>query len=117
MAAESVGLEICYIGINCNNPVEVIELLGLTRLTFPITGMTLGWPDNQGDIKPRLPLQSVLYWETFDRASEDDGLRTYAAAMIAAGIYNARYVPSLTSRKRWKTSAGRSALPGASRRQ
>jgi len=46
--------------------------------------MTLGWPDNQGDIKPRFPLQSVLYWETFDRASEDDGLRTYAAANIAA---------------------------------
>jgi hypothetical protein len=93
LAAESLGLGICYIGSIRNNPAEVIELLGLSRLTFAITGMTLGWPDKQAKIKPRLPLQSVLHWETYDRAAEDDGLPTYDAAMIATSIYKGRQVP------------------------
>jgi FMN reductase (NADPH) len=93
LAAESLGLGICYIGSIRNNPVEVIDLLGLPRLTFPITGMTIGWPDKRADIKPRLPLQSVLHWETYDCASEDEGLRIYDANMVAAGIYKGRQVP------------------------
>jgi FMN reductase (NADPH) len=93
LAAESLGLGICYIGSIRNNPAEVIELLGLPRLTFPITGMTLGWPDKQPNIKPRLPLQSVLHWETYDRETEDDGLRAYDTTMIATGIYMGRQVP------------------------
>ena len=92
LAAESLGLGICYIGSIRNNPVEVIDLLGLPRLTFPITGMTLGWPDNQAHIKARLPLQSVLHWETYGDAA-DNCLHTYDAAMIATGIYKRRQVP------------------------
>jgi len=93
LAAESLGLGICYIGSIRNNLADVIELLGLPRLTFPITGMTLGWPDKQANIKPRLPLQTVLHWEIYDRASEDDGLNAYDATMIATGIYKGRQVP------------------------
>jgi hypothetical protein len=93
LAAESLGLGICYIGSIRNNPIEVIAMLGLPRLTFPITGMTLGWPDKQSNIKPRLPLQTVLHWETYDRAIEDDDLRAYDATMIATGIYKGRQVP------------------------
>ena len=93
LAAESLGLGICYIGSIRNNLVEVIELLGLPRLTCPITGMTLGWPEKQANIKPRLPLQSVLHWETYDRTAEEDCLNTYDATMIATGIYKGRQVP------------------------
>jgi len=93
LAAESLGLGVCYIGSIRNNPGEVIELLNLPRLTFPITGMTLGWPDKQGNIKPRLPLVSVMHWESYDRAAEDNSLRAYDATMIATGIYKGRRVP------------------------
>ena len=92
LAAESLGLGICYIGSIRNNPTEIIELLGLPRLTFPITGMTLGWPDKPGNIKPRLPLQSVLHWETYARTNEDESLRAYDATMVATGIYKGRQV-------------------------
>ncbi len=93
LAAESLGLGTCYIGTIRNNPAEVIELLGLPRLTFPLIGMTLGWPDKQMNIKPRLPLQSVLHWETYNRTNEDDALYAYDATMIATGIYKGRQVP------------------------
>ena len=93
LAAESLGLGICYIGSIRNNPVEIVELLGLPRLTFPITGMTIGWPNEQCDLKPRLPLRSVLHWETYDQTTEDSSLRSYDETMIANGIYKGRQVP------------------------
>jgi FMN reductase (NADPH) len=93
LAAESLGLGICYIGSIRNHPAEIIKLLGLPRLTFPITGMTLGWPDEQPGIKPRLPIQSVLHWGSYNPVKEDENLHSYDATMVATGLYKGRQVP------------------------
>ena len=93
LAAESLGLGICYIGSIRNKAGEIIKLLNLPKLTFPVTGMTLGWPDTQQKIKPRLPLQSVLYWEAYNNEKEEDTLRIYDSTMIATGVYGGRQVP------------------------
>lgn len=94
LAAESLGLGICYIGSIRNSSTEIIELLSLPHLTFPLTGMTLGWPGGQPNIKQRLPLKSVLHWESYDRNTEEENLRAYDKTMIATGIYNGRQVPA-----------------------
>jgi len=93
LAAESLGLGICYIGSIRNNLPEVIDLLELPRLVVPITGMTVGWPEKSPRSKPRLPLRAVLHWEKYDTSSEDGALREYDRAMIATGIYEGRQVP------------------------
>ena len=93
LAAESLGLGVCYIGSIRNYSAEIMELLQLPKLTFPLTGMTLGWPDKQANIKPRLPLKSILHWESYNRDAEDENLRAYDAKMIATGIYSGRQVP------------------------
>ncbi len=93
LAAESLGLGICYIGGIRNNPKEVIELLQLPRLVFPISGMTIGWPEKSPRLKPRLPLRAVLHWEKYDTSGEDGALREYDRAMIATGIYEGRQIP------------------------
>jgi FMN reductase (NADPH) len=93
LAAESLELGICYIGSIRNNATEIIELLDLPKLTFPITGMTLGWPEKQSGIKPRLPIRAVLHWESYSQATVDEDLRDYDKTMIATGIYNNRQVP------------------------
>lgn len=92
LAAESLGLGICYIGGIRNNPAQVSELLGLPRLTFPVTGMTVGWPAGEPPIRPRLPLPAVLHWERYDPA-QDTPLADYDRAMAATGIYGGRQVP------------------------
>ncbi len=94
LAAESLGLGICYIGSIRNNTQAVIDLLGLPRLVFPITGMTVGWPAAEPLIRPRLPLRTVLHWEHYDRAGEDEALAEYDRAMAATGIYGGRQVPA-----------------------
>jgi FMN reductase (NADPH) len=93
LAAESLGLGICYIGSIRNKVPEIIELLDLPKLTFPITGMTLGWPEKRSEAKPRLPVRSVLHWESFGLETEEANLRAYDKTMIATGIYRGRQVP------------------------
>jgi len=92
LAAESLGLGMCFIGAIRNNPEEVIKLLGLPRLVFPISGMTLGWPATEARIRPRLPIRSVLHWESYDREDEDEALYEYDQTMINTGIYKGRQV-------------------------
>jgi len=76
LAAESLGLGICYIGSIRNNPTEIIALLELPRLVFPVMGMTIGWPATEPRPRPRLATSTVLYWETYNK-DQDEGLREY----------------------------------------
>lgn len=93
LAAESLGLGICYIGSIRNHPQEVIEMLNLPRLTFPITGMTIGWPARPAKVKPRLPLRAILHWGRYDPSVCDEALAEYDRTMAATGIYDGRQVP------------------------
>ncbi len=93
LAAESLGLGICYIGSIRNNPQDVIELLDLPRLAFPVTGMTVGWPAKTPTLRPRLATGAVLHWERYNR-DQAEALRDYDRAMIATGIYEGRQVPA-----------------------
>lgn len=93
LAAESLGLGICYIGAIRNHPRVVIELLELPRLVFPVTGMTVGWPAVEPSIRPRLPLRAILHRERYDASGEEEALREYDRAMQETGIYQARQVP------------------------
>jgi FMN reductase (NADPH) len=83
----------CYIGAIRNHPGEVIQLLELPPLVFPVSGMTLGWPDAEPFIRPRLPLRAVLHWERYDTRGEESALSEYDREMIATGIYKGRQVP------------------------
>ena len=94
LAAESLGLGTCYIGAIRNDPAKVIELLQLPKLTFPISGMTLGWPVAAPYQRPRLPLNAILHWERYGTEDEEQHLADYDQAMIDTGIYQGRQVPA-----------------------
>ena len=93
LAAESLGLGMCYIGAIRNRSKAVIDLLHLPRLVFPLVGMTLGWPAATPMLRPRLPLEAVLHWDRYDSSGEKDALVDYDRAMVATGIYEGRQVP------------------------
>lgn len=82
VAAESEGLGICYIGGIRNNPAEISDLLNLPEHVYPVFGLCLGYPDQTPDVKPRLPVESILMEDEYreDTASVDgfdDVMRTY----------------------------------------
>lgn len=83
VAAESVGLGICYIGGIRNNPGPVSELLALPRGVYPVFGMCLGYPDQNPEPKPRLPLGVILKDERYDDTGDAEAIANYDAEIQA----------------------------------
>ncbi|GIN84665.1 FMN reductase (NADPH) [Heyndrickxia sporothermodurans] len=69
LAAESMGLGICYIGGIRNKLVEVSELLQIPIHVIPLFGMTIGYPVHNSDKKPRLPFEHVYHEDTYQSNS------------------------------------------------
>ncbi|RWZ60821.1 oxygen-insensitive NADPH nitroreductase [Halobacillus fulvus] len=62
IAAESLGLGICYIGSLRNNIAKVDEILELPDHVIPLFGLVMGVPAHEPERKPRLP-QKAVYFE------------------------------------------------------
>ncbi|MBY7143801.1 oxygen-insensitive NADPH nitroreductase [Virgibacillus sp. NKC19-3] len=62
VAAESMGLGICFLGSLRNDITRVSNLLKLPEHVIPLFGLAVGYPDQDPEIKPRLPLE-VVYQE------------------------------------------------------
>jgi len=92
VAAESLGLGICYLGSIRNDAQAVIDLLQLPRLVFPVVGMAVGYPAAAPMLRPRLATSAVLSWGRYTPATDAE-LLEYDRAMIATGIYQGRQVP------------------------
>lgn len=65
VAAEEKGLGICYLGTTTYNPDKIIDVLELPELVFPITTITVGWPDEHPAQTDRLPLEAVVHREKY----------------------------------------------------
>ncbi|SEG65208.1 oxygen-insensitive NADPH nitroreductase [Paenibacillus sp. UNC499MF] len=77
IAAESLGLGICYIGGIRNNPDGVAEALNLPELVYPVFGMCVGVPDQEPSLRPRLPQTAVLHENGYQSERSDEGVRLY----------------------------------------
>ena len=94
LAAESLGLGICYIGSIRNTAT------GRHRAS---RAATPGLPRRRHDRRlagrasrssaRACPLKAVLHWENYDTAARDEAMHEYDRAMIATGIYEGRQVP------------------------
>lgn len=71
IAAESEGLGICYIGGIRNDPQAVSDLLQLPEHVYPVFGMCLGYPDQQPEVKPRLPVEAILMEDRYRDTRQD----------------------------------------------
>ena len=83
VAAESLGLGICYIGGIRNDPAKMTELLDLPEQVVPLFGLCLGRPDQDPATKPRLPLSVTLKEETYVQDDDRAGIEAYDEQMRA----------------------------------
>ncbi|MFK7993539.1 MAG: oxygen-insensitive NADPH nitroreductase [Granulosicoccus sp.] len=81
IAAESLGLGICYIGGLRNNPAEVSKLLELPDHVYPVFGLCLGHPAQDPEVKPRMPLEAVLMHDAYDSNVFDKNVGEYDATV------------------------------------
>ncbi|RDW18400.1 oxygen-insensitive NADPH nitroreductase [Oceanobacillus arenosus] len=61
IAAESMGLGICFLGSLRNDIYHVSELLRLPKYVIPLFGMAVGTPAHRPELKPRLPFEAVYH--------------------------------------------------------
>lgn len=78
VAAEEKGLGICYLGTTTYNPQMIINALELPELVFPITTITVGWPDELPAQVDRLPLEAIVHEEVYQDYTPEDIDRLYA---------------------------------------
>lgn len=67
VAAESLGMGVCYIG-GVRDGIEAIsEVLDLPEYVFPIYGLAVGYPTKINDSKPRFPRASVHHYNGYPK--------------------------------------------------
>ena len=71
LAAESLGYGGVIIGLVRYKSVELAELFKLPDYTYPVFGIALGVPNQQHDVKPRLPLENVVFEEEYQEQTVD----------------------------------------------
>ena len=65
VAAENCGLGICYLGTTTYNAQEIIDVLELPKLTFPVTTIAIGYPDETPELTDRIPLNGIIHSEKY----------------------------------------------------
>ncbi|WP_346856788.1 nitroreductase family protein [uncultured Draconibacterium sp.] len=78
IAAENKGLGICYLGTTTYNAKGIIDILNLPKLTFPVTTIALGYPDEQPSLTDRIPLEGIIHYERYTDYSEQSINELYA---------------------------------------
>ncbi|AHD06034.1 FMN reductase (NAD(P)H) [Paenibacillus larvae subsp. larvae] len=110
-AAESMGLGTVPIGGARRNPEELIKLLNIPPLVFPVCGLVLGHPADPSAKKPRLPKEAVYHEESYKQehlrelidqydgtisdymAKRTGGAETRTWSQTVSGMYNKFYYP------------------------
>lgn len=70
VAAENLGLGICYLGTTTYNAREIIRVLEMPKLTFPVTTVAVGYPDESPELTDRLPLEGIVHYEKYTKYTE-----------------------------------------------
>jgi len=94
IAAESLGLGICYMGTTLASATTIGEILELPDNVVPVVGFSLGYPDERPLLRKRLPLEGIVHYEKYKNYSNDDILEIYKEKEVA-GIKRYKEVPEL----------------------
>ena len=78
LAAESEGV---FIGGIRNAPDVIAECLDLPELVYPAFGLCLGWPDQNPETKPRMPVKMVLHQDHYESENINTNIDEYDALM------------------------------------
>jgi hypothetical protein len=87
IAAEAVGLGCCPVSVIRNRADTVSDLLALPEHVFPVAGMALGWPRDEGVVSARLPLAATVHTDRFDETAIEATVAAYDARRAALQPY------------------------------
>lgn len=71
IAAESMGLGVCYIGGVRDGIIKISELLDIPEYVFPVFGLVVGYPNERNDIKPRILFEGIYHTNRYNSHTKD----------------------------------------------
>jgi nitroreductase len=77
LTAETLGLGTCPISVLRNHVGVIAEVLELPDKVFPVAGLCLGWPAQQGFISMRLPFEATVHIDRYDDTGMADAVDRY----------------------------------------
>ena len=78
IAAESLGLGICYLGTTTYQADKLIDLLKLPCGVVPVTTVVVGYPEETPGLTDRLPIRAVVHNEIYQDFSNEEIENLYA---------------------------------------
>ncbi len=76
-SAEEFGLGICPISMVRNHLEEVKTICHLPQGVFPISGLSVGWPDENNEVSIRLPMKVVFHEDFYNDKDVLDQIDDY----------------------------------------
>ena len=122
-AVESMGLGYVPLGTINDHPLAMLDVLDLPKLTFPALGMQVGVPDQEPQLKPRLPLEFTTFENDYPRDFAVDNLKDYD--QVVTTYYDLRdtnkridsFTKQITGEKLNTKAIDRDELPGLLHKQ
>lgn len=79
---ESFGLGAVFLGSILNDIDKMIEILNLPKLTLPVVGIAFGYPNEEPQLKPRIPREYRLFENSYKRENNYlEALKNYDQEM------------------------------------
>lgn len=69
LAAESLGLGICYLGTTLASCDSIAKILNCPEGVVPVVGFAMGYPDEGASCRERLPLSAVIHKDKYEDKS------------------------------------------------
>jgi nitroreductase/FMN reductase [NAD(P)H] len=76
-ATEAAGLGACPISAVRNRSAEVSRLIGLPDHVFPVAGLCVGYPAEEGRVTPRLSLEVTVHTDRYDETGVKEKIDAY----------------------------------------
>ena len=77
VAAESMGLGTCHIGVIRLKSLEITKELNLPKYCIPLVGLCIGYPDDDPGLKPRIPPKGVCFENKYSTENAKAGVDEY----------------------------------------
>ena len=71
IAAESLGMGSCFLGMTPYNAVKIQKEYHLPKRVFPLVGLTMGYPAEDFPPRPRYPLEYTLFEDRYPEMTDE----------------------------------------------
>ncbi len=72
VAAESLGLGLCWLGTIVYQVDKFVEILSLPKNVMPVACIALGYPDENPELTDKLPVEALVHHNVYQDYSEFD---------------------------------------------